>query len=99
MGQIPCSTERISCCLTKVNCDFQLAYQESQGAQGRLMSPDPDNRTHLQSSMVACFPLHALLVAMNRTTVDYFSLDVEGYELDVSRRYLFSLKKYVHLYT
>jgi len=35
------------------------------------------------TSVVACFPLHALLLALNRTTVDYFSLDVEGFELDV----------------
>ena len=48
------------------------------------MSSEPDNKTHLQSSLVPCFPLHALLVALNRTIVDYFSLDVEGYELDVS---------------
>jgi len=47
------------------------------------MSSEPDNTKHLQSSLVPCFPLHALLVALNRTTVDYFSLDVEGYELDV----------------
>jgi len=33
--------------------------------------------------MVPCFPLHALLAALNRSTVDYFSLDVEGVELEV----------------
>ena len=32
---------------------------------------------------VDCFPLHALLLALNVTRVDYFSLDVEGAELDV----------------
>ena len=32
-----------------------------------------------------CFPLHLLLRAINRTTVDYFSLDVEGFELNVLR--------------
>ena len=64
--------------------DCQLAYKESTGAIGQLMSSEPVNSEHLQSSLVPCFPLHALLVAMNRTTVDYFSLDVEGYELDVS---------------
>ena len=35
------------------------------------------------ASLVPCFPLHALLVALNQTTVDYFSLDVEGFELEV----------------
>ncbi|XP_063223621.1 uncharacterized protein LOC134531718 [Bacillus rossius redtenbacheri] len=32
---------------------------------------------------VQCFPLYTYLLALNRTTVDYFSLDVEGNELDV----------------
>ena len=30
-----------------------------------------------------CFPVYSLLLALNRTTVDYFSLDVEGSELQV----------------
>jgi len=51
------------------------------------MSFEPVNSIQSHSGMVACFPLHALLVAMNRTTVDYMSLDVEGYELDVSPRF------------
>ena len=49
-----------------------------------LTSTDLKNVNRSQSSLVPCFPLHALLVALNRTTVDYFSLDVEGYDLDVS---------------
>ncbi|CAL4123574.1 unnamed protein product, partial [Meganyctiphanes norvegica] len=32
---------------------------------------------------VQCFPLQSLLLALNQTTVDYLSLDVEGSELDV----------------
>ena len=32
---------------------------------------------------VQCFPLFTLLSALNITIVDYFSLDVEGNELDV----------------
>ncbi|XP_021926612.1 protein Star-like isoform X2 [Zootermopsis nevadensis] len=32
---------------------------------------------------VQCFPLYSYLLALNRTTVDYFSLDVEGSELEV----------------
>ncbi|XP_069693717.1 uncharacterized protein [Periplaneta americana] len=34
---------------------------------------------------VQCFPLYSYLLALNRTTVDYFSLDVEGNELEVLR--------------
>jgi len=32
-----------------------------------------------------CFPLESLLLALNRTQVDYFSLDVEGFELEILR--------------
>ena len=30
-----------------------------------------------------CFPLYSVLLALNRTQVDYWSLDVEGHELKV----------------
>jgi len=33
--------------------------------------------------MVQCFPLYSLLLALNQLTVDFFSLDVEGDELNV----------------
>ena len=32
---------------------------------------------------VQCFPLYSILLALNRTTVDFLSLDVEGDELYV----------------
>ncbi len=32
---------------------------------------------------VPCFPLESILLAINQTHVDYFSLDVEGYELPI----------------
>ena len=32
---------------------------------------------------VQCLPVYTLLLALNRTIVDYFSLDVEGVELQV----------------
>ena len=34
---------------------------------------------------VQSFPIYSILLALNRTTVDFFSLDVEGFELDVLR--------------
>ena len=30
-----------------------------------------------------CFPFHSILFAIGNPTVDYFSLDIEGIELDV----------------
>lgn len=40
---------------------------------------------HAQSGYVdvQCFPLYSFLLALERTTIDYFSLDVEGAELAV----------------
>lgn len=32
---------------------------------------------------VTCVPFYTIMLALNRTTVDYFSLDVEGNELDI----------------
>lgn len=32
---------------------------------------------------VQCFPLYSILLAVNRTKIDFFSLDVEGSELGV----------------
>jgi len=64
-------------------CCWQLAYKESTGGAGELMT-SPSKPSVTNSRLVPCFPLHALLVALNQSTVDYLSLDVEGYELEVS---------------
>lgn len=32
---------------------------------------------------VQCFPIYSVLLASNRTTIDYLSLDVEGYEMKI----------------
>ena len=34
---------------------------------------------------VECYPLYSLLLAMDQTTVDFLSLDIEGAELAVLR--------------
>ena len=40
-------------------------------------------RDHVREINVQCFPLYSLLLALNQTKVDYFSLDIEGDELAV----------------
>ncbi|BES98462.1 Hypothetical protein NTJ_11277 [Nesidiocoris tenuis] len=44
-----------------------------------------DNKVQTPKGIVSvqCFPLYTYLLALNLTHVDYFSLDVEGVELDV----------------
>jgi len=54
---------------------------ESSGGQGKLMAGQ--SRQSKNSRMVPCFPLDALLVALHQSSVDYLSLDVEGFELEV----------------
>lgn len=34
-------------------------------------------------AIVPCFPLRSFLLALNKTTIDYFSLDIEGLEYKV----------------
>ena len=42
-------------------------------------------RLHIKSNPVEveCFPFYSFMLALNRTTIDFFSLDVEGDELNV----------------
>ena len=48
-----------------------------------------DNKSNIAKrstfTNVVCFPLFGVLKALNVTKVDYFSLDVEGNEMDVLR--------------
>ncbi|CAG7829839.1 unnamed protein product, partial [Allacma fusca] len=38
-----------------------------------------------QNVSIQCFPLYSVLLALNRTVIDFFSLDVEGSEMDILR--------------
>ena len=42
-----------------------------------------DSGTKRDPVKIQCFPLYSLLLALNQTTVDFLSLDVEGDELYV----------------
>jgi hypothetical protein len=50
---------------------------------GKISEPDDGEDISKRHVDVQCFPLFTYLLAMNITTVDYFSLDVEGSELQV----------------
>ena len=52
-----------------------MNFKQSSGGLGKL--------TEGKGDAVPCFPLESMLLALNRTHVDYFSLDVEGYELEI----------------
>ena len=57
-----------------------MVFNEHEGGAGRLAL---GARVTNQKTQMPCFPLYSLLLAMNRTKVDYFSLDVEGVELPI----------------
>ena len=61
-----------------------MRYFESSGQLGRLSIDNSTGRRQPPNSAL-CFPLESLLHALNRTQIDYFSLDVEGFELDILR--------------
>ena len=41
------------------------------------------DRPDIRQVVVQCFPLYSILLAVNQTRVDFFSLDVEGHELKI----------------
>ena len=57
---------------------LQMDFQESSEGQGKVI----DHKTQT-TTLVYCFPLLSVMLAMNQTHIDYFSLDVEGVEFDI----------------
>ena len=72
-----------------------LAKFANRGITGRIAEKDPpDHVIKTQrpgESNVICLPLFSVLQALNRSRVDYFSLDVEGDELEVLKTIPFDL--------
>jgi hypothetical protein len=72
---------------------LQVPYEQSYTQLGRLLYDGTNPRTDVEDKpglkrlterqYVPCFPLESLLLAIGQTRIDYFSLDVEGLELDV----------------
>ena len=52
-----------------------------------MTQEDVDSTTNYVE--VQCFPLQSLLRAANLTSIDYFSLDVEGLELKILKTFPF----------
>lgn len=68
-------------CLSK-NSYPEIVSFEQRSNLGRIsqLSPGSERPNHVD---VQCFPLYSYMLALNVTHIDYFSLDVEGDELDV----------------
>ena len=58
-----------------------MNFKENSGGSGKIMIGPKKISSGAQNTY--CFPFYTMLLALNRTHIDYFSLDVEGLELDV----------------
>jgi hypothetical protein len=73
----------IKCISWVVHICWQVSFKQAFNV-GKISDYPPGYRG-LGHVDVQCFPLYSYLLALNRTKVDYFSLDVEGSELDILR--------------
>lgn len=72
----------INVCLSTQDKPMKVVFQQSFNV-GKIVPGVDMSKLRAGYIPVQCFPLYSILLALNRTTVDYFSLDVEGAELDV----------------
>lgn len=63
----------------------QVDFEQNENMGKIVGTGVNDNKVQTPKGIVSvqCFPLYTYLLALNLTHVDYFSLDVEGVELDV----------------
>ena len=84
-------------CLSTTKSPMTVNFR-AWGAKGKIVSSDADEDSNSNNNNkdnndparmenvaheVMCMPLFTVLTALNVTKVDYFSLDVEGNELDI----------------
>lgn len=60
---------------------LQIPFHEELGPTSQLIEGKSERRGNVQDAM--CFPFFSFMLALNVTHIDYFSLDVEGQELNV----------------
>jgi FkbM family methyltransferase len=69
----------IPACLSLTTKPKLSAFSVKKKMQGKII-----DGTNVPGTVnVQCLPVYSILLAVNRTTVDVFSLDIEGNELDV----------------
>ncbi|CAL4102289.1 unnamed protein product, partial [Meganyctiphanes norvegica] len=71
------------CLSTEMNPMKVIFKQDFQVGAIAGKSSESNNIVESGQVEVPCVPLFSLLLALNRTTIDYFSLDVEGAEFSV----------------
>jgi hypothetical protein len=73
----------INACLSPYDYVTTLPYQSDESGAGKLLINDTQRSLSPQTAFVPCFPFQTLLMAINQTRIDYFSLDVEGVEMPI----------------
>jgi hypothetical protein len=63
--------------------DGEGALEDKEDGEGTLQDKEDVDVKQQHESMADCFPFYSIILALNRTRIDYFSLDVEGKELDI----------------
>ncbi|ESN99713.1 hypothetical protein HELRODRAFT_176473 [Helobdella robusta] len=80
----------INACLGSDNYVSQMTFNDEAGGTGRIVDKNLKSKfTQSSINSVPCFPLQTLLLALNRSHVDYFSLDVEGFEVPILKSFPF----------
>jgi hypothetical protein len=70
----------INACLSPYDYVIEVPFYGDSGGAGRIGLTKNDK---LKS--VPCFPFESIMLALNQSHVDYFSLDVEGVEFNILR--------------
>ncbi|KAK7070977.1 hypothetical protein SK128_026906 [Halocaridina rubra] len=72
----------VHACLSPSPYPKEVTFKQSD-TMGHIVSGSEENNPHGIFTRVKCFPLYSLLLALNTTSIDLLSLDVEGAELQV----------------
>jgi len=62
---------------------FRIMENDESGKKIYHINDVQNGLINVEETEVQCFPFYSILLASNRTTIDYFSLDVEGHEIKV----------------
>ncbi|CAB3387983.1 Hypothetical predicted protein [Cloeon dipterum] len=72
-------------CMSTSTSSMIVSFMDNSYA-GRIIGPQGMNlpgMSHVSFVSQLCIPFNTLMAALNQTTIDYFSLDVEGHELEI----------------
>ncbi|XP_072014519.1 protein Star-like [Amphiura filiformis] len=81
-------SHHVNACLSVVSYPTKMRFNQAHN-MGRVFKGEEEEKwaksTNLKINTIQmqCFPLYTLMKAMGRTSIDFFSLDVEGSEMDV----------------